>query len=180
MAKPIRRPSTLRIVFLKFGVGGAFAVGFILAIGIYGRGLALADRIKRIAGPLHTLLEKKYYFDEVYDLVWVKGCLVLAHISRFIDTYIVDLIINTLAALTERLAAFSGMVLDKHGVDGVFNGIAVTSLDLANGVRKPQTGRIRHYVLFAAGVATIIIICVLIYVPQAANSSLAAAGSAIP
>jgi NADH-quinone oxidoreductase subunit L len=149
--------------WLKLGAGGAFIVGFIVAIAIYARGLATADRIKRAAGPLHTLLEHKYFFDEVYDLLWVKGCIVLAKICRFVDTWFVDLIFNILASATERFAAFSGLILDNQGVDGVVNGVAKTSMDFSDVVRGPQTGRIRNYVLFAAGVGTAVIVLILIY-----------------
>ena len=143
--------------WLKFGVGGAFLVGFAAAIVIYRRGLAVGERIKRLMGPIHTLLEKKYFFDEAYDFVWVKGCLAVAGIARFVDTWVIDLIYNTLAALTERLAAFSGLIIDNHGVDGVVNGIAKSSLDLGRLARAPQTGRIRNYVLLAVGTATVVI-----------------------
>jgi NADH-quinone oxidoreductase subunit L len=149
--------------WLKLGVGGAFIVGFIVAIAIYARGLATAAAIKRAAGPLHTFLEHKYYFDEVYDLVWVKGCVLLAKICRFIDTWFVDLVFNILASATERFAAFSGLILDNQGVDGIVNGMAKTSMDFSDVVRGPQTGRIRNYVLFAAGAATVVIVLILIY-----------------
>jgi proton-translocating NADH-quinone oxidoreductase chain L len=163
--------------WLKLGVGGAFIVGFIVAIAIYGRGLAAADRIKRAAGPLYTLLEHKYYFDEVYDLVWVKGCILLAGICRLIDTWFVDLVFNILASATERFAAFSGLILDNQGVDGIVNGVAKTSMDFSDVVRGLQTGRIRNYVLFAAGVATVAMVLILIY---GSGSSASVAALATP
>jgi NADH-quinone oxidoreductase subunit L len=60
--------------WLMYGVGGAFVVGFIIAIIVYGRGLELARRIRDLAWPtraVYTLLVHKYYFDEVYDFVWL-------------------------------------------------------------------------------------------------------------
>ena len=159
--------------WLKLGVGGAFVVGFFIAIVIYARGMATAESIRRLPGVslIHALLVRKYFFDEVYDFVWVKGCVAVAKVARFIDTWFVDLIFNILASATERLAAFSGMVIDKHGVDGVFNGMAKTSMDVSDIVRGPQTGRIRNYVLFAAGVATIIVVCILWFGLQPAQAA---------
>ena len=165
--------------WLVFGVGGAFIVGFAFAIGIYSRGLGVAERIKRIAGPIHTLLEHKYYFDEFYDLVCVKGCLVVAKICRFFDTWVIDLIINVAASATERFAAFAGLIIDNHGVDGVVNGVAKTSMDFAGVVRSPQTGRIRHYVLFAGGVAAIVLF-VVVWVGLESTGGATATVSAIP
>jgi len=166
--------------WLMFGVGGAFIVGFAAAFAVYRKGLRTADAIKRAAGPLYVLLERKYFFDEVYGLVWVKGCVLLARIVRFIDTWVVDLVFNIAAAATERLSAFSGRIIDNQGVDGIFNGLAASSLELAGVVRRPQTGRIRNYVLFAAGVATVVVVCFLIYVPQAASVTASVAESTVP
>lgn len=161
--------------WLKFGVGGAFIFGFVIAVAVYARGLATAERIKRAVWPLHTLLEHKYFFDEVYDLVWVKGCVLLAKICRFIDTWLVDLVFNLLASATERFAAFSGLILDNQGVDGVVNGVAQTSMDFSDVVRGWQTGRIRNYVLFAVGAATIIVVALLWFGMQAGPASTATA-----
>jgi NADH:ubiquinone oxidoreductase subunit 5 (subunit L)/multisubunit Na+/H+ antiporter MnhA subunit len=159
--------------WLTAGVGLAFAIGFALAMALYRDGLATAEAIRRLPGVslIHALLVRKYFFDEVYDFVWVRGCVAVAKVARFIDTWFVDLIFNILASATERLAAFSGMVIDKHGVDGVFNGMAATSMDVSDIVRGPQTGRIRNYVLFAAGVATIIVVCILWFGLQPAQAA---------
>ena len=131
---------------------------------VYRRGLATAESIRKlpVISLIHLVLERKYFLDEVYDFVWVKGCLLVSKIARLVDTYVVDLVFDTAAMATARLAAFSGWVLDLHGVDGVVNGIAKTSMDIAGVLRSPQTGRIRNYVLFATGVLTIVVICVLV------------------
>jgi hypothetical protein len=111
--------------------------------------------------------------------VWVNGCILLAKICRFIDTWFVDLIFNILASATERFAAFSGLILDNQGVDGIVNGVADTSMMVSDAVRGPQTGRIRNYVLFAAGVGTVAIVLVLLYGSGSTESVAAVATPAI-
>jgi len=143
-------------------VGGSWLIAFIVAIAIYGRGLGLASRIRSALLPLALLLERKYFFDEIYGFVFVKGCHLLAAICRLIDTYVIDVLANLSAAITERLAAFSGRGIDANIVDGVFNGLAGVSMDLSNVVRRPQTGRIRNYVLFASGGAAVVILVLLL------------------
>jgi len=150
--------------WLAWGVGGAWLVAFLVAIAVYANGLTLPSRLKTIFGPLATLLDKKYYFDEVYDFLLVRGCRMLAFLCRLFDTYIIDLLANLSATITERFAAFSGRGVDANVVDGLFNGVAGTSLDFANVVRSPQTGRIRNYVLFATGGAAIVVLLVLFLV----------------
>ncbi len=148
-----------------------------IAIAVYGKGLALAEKIRRLPGVslAHFVLVNKYFIDELYDLVFVRGTVGLARVCRFIDTWIVDLFFNLLASATERFAAFSGNVLDKYGIDGFFNGLSKTSMDFSDMVRGPQTGRIRNYVLFAAGAATIIVIGLLWFGMQPGHPATTAA-----
>jgi NADH:ubiquinone oxidoreductase subunit 5 (subunit L)/multisubunit Na+/H+ antiporter MnhA subunit len=150
--------------FLFWGVGFAFVIGFTIAIAIYRNGLGVAESIRRLPGVslLHTLLERKYYFDEIYDFLWVKGCLLVAKISGFIDTYIVDMIFIISGWLTRVFAAISG-IIDKEGVDGIVNGVADLSKMTGDTLRTPQTGRIRNYVLFSTAVAAVLFACLLIF-----------------
>jgi NADH:ubiquinone oxidoreductase subunit 5 (subunit L)/multisubunit Na+/H+ antiporter MnhA subunit len=164
--------------WLFWGVGFAFLVGFAIAYAIYRNGLDTADKIKRRAGLLYVILEHKYFFDEVYNFVWVRGCILVAKIARLIDSYIVDLLFDLAAAVTERLAAFSGLIIDNHGVDGVVNGVAKTSMDIGHLARTPQTGRVRNYVLFVAAVATIVLICVVFLGMESASAASAAGAAA--
>jgi NADH-quinone oxidoreductase subunit L len=165
--------------WLKLGVGPAFLVGFVMAIAIYAGGLGLAEKIRRLPGVslAHFVLVNKYFIDELYHLVFVRGTVAVARVCAFIDTWVVDLIFNLAASGTERFAAFSGHVLDKYGIDGFFNGLSKTSFDFSDMVRGPQTGRIRNYVLFAAGAATIIVVALLWFGVQAGPATSAAAAA---
>ncbi len=139
-------------------VGFAFAVGFVVAGLIYRRGLELASRIAAALRPLHTLLVHKFYFDELYGAMLVGGVHALKRISYAFDNYVVDGLVNLSARITERLSAFSGIVLDQGLVDGAVNGLADTTLSLGGLVRRPQSGRVRNYVLFAAGGLTVVVL----------------------
>jgi NADH:ubiquinone oxidoreductase subunit 5 (subunit L)/multisubunit Na+/H+ antiporter MnhA subunit len=142
-------------------VGFAYVVGFGLAIFIYRRGLGMGDRLRRVFAPVHLVLERKFFFDEVYNVFLVGGCKVVAKISALFDTYFVDLIVNLVARLIERLGSFSGWVVDARGIDGVANGLANGAWRLAGLLRRPQTGRIRNYVLFAAGGTAVLLFVML-------------------
>ena len=144
-------------------VGFAFLVGFVVAWLIYRDGLALATRISRmpVVGFFYRTLVQKVYFDHVYDFVWVRGCKGVAWLCRLFDTYVIDLTANLSARLTERISALSGWVFDARGVDGLVNGIAAASISVADTVRRPQTGRIRNYVLFAAGAAAVVLFAII-------------------
>jgi NADH-quinone oxidoreductase subunit L len=145
-------------------VGFAFLIGFAAAWLIYRDGLAVAARVSRmpVLGFFHRTLVQKIYFDHVYNFVWLGGCKALAWLCRLFDTWCIDLFFNLSAKLTERLSAFSGWILDAEGVDGVVNGTADSMMKLGELVRRPQTGRIRNYVLFAAGSAAVVLLGILI------------------
>jgi NADH-quinone oxidoreductase subunit L len=136
-------------------VGLAFAVGFAAAIALYARGLGLAARLAAALQPLYTLVVRKFYFDELYGLLVVGTTLAVAGLSRLFDLFVIDLVVNLSARVTALVSWFSGWVLDLWGVDGAVNALAEGSLQLAQAARRPQTGKIRNYVMFAAGGAAV-------------------------
>ena len=143
-------------------VGGAFAVGFILAIAIYARGLAVADKIKHALGLPHVVLERKFFFDDLYNWALVAGCKLVSRLAGLFDNHFIDLLVNLSARVTARLSSFSGWVLDARGIDGAVNGLADGAWGVAGVLRRPQTGRIRNYVLFAAGGAAVLLLVILL------------------
>lgn len=148
-------------------VGFAFIVGMALAWLIYRNGLDVSTKIRQlpVIRYIHIALEKKLFFDHLYEGFLVPLVqYVLAGICRLFDTYVIDMIANLSAKITERLAAFSGRVLDARGVDGVVNGIADSAIEIGDSIRRPQTGLIRNYVLLAAGGAAVVVLCVLLAV----------------
>ncbi len=145
-------------------VGGAFVVGFVLAWLVYRGGLAVPQRIAALPGLAfaHRTLVQKVYFDHVYNFLLVAGCKVVAWICRLFDSWVIDLACNLSARITERLSAFSGRVMDAGMVDGLIDGMADSALRFGETVRQPQTGRIRNYVLFAAGAAAVVVMGILL------------------
>ncbi len=144
-------------------VGFAFLIGFGVAWAIYRNGLELATRISSMPGIafMHRALRERLYIDQVYDFVLVMGCRGFSRLCSVFDAWVVDMVALLCAALVRRIAAFSGWVLDARGVDGVVNGVASLTKYAGNAVRQPQTGRVRNYVLFAAGSAAVVLLLIL-------------------
>ncbi|NLE62024.1 MAG: NADH-quinone oxidoreductase subunit L [Planctomycetes bacterium] len=139
-------------------VGGAFVVGFLVAILIYRKGLDLATMIARAMWPIHTVLEHKFYFDELYGLVLVGGTHAIKAILYAFDKWIVDGMVNLAGRATAWLARFTGNVLDTIGVDGAVDSVGRGTMGLGEIARTPQVGRIRNYVLFAVGTAAVVLV----------------------
>jgi len=148
-------------------VGFAFVAGMGLAWAIYRNGLVLASSIVRsnaLFRGFHTALMRRLYFDDLYDFLLVGGTHVVAQISAFFDKLLIDGLVNLVASLTRVFSSFTGRQLDmpiKAGdigfVDALVNGVAATTRALADIVRRPQTGRIRLYILTLAGVSALVL-----------------------
>ncbi len=96
------------------------AAGVGVAYIIYMKNPGLADKIKCIASPLHALLDKKYFFDELYQTVFAGGSRLLGKIFWKVG--------------------------DQALIDGlIVNGSAKSVGFIAGVVRQIQTGYLYHY-----------------------------------
>ncbi|MFW6300182.1 MAG: NADH-quinone oxidoreductase subunit L, partial [Oceanicaulis sp.] len=74
-------------------------------------------------GPLHTFLYNKWFFDEAYDAVFVKG--------------------------TRALGDLFSKIGDQKIIDGFGpNGVAGTALSGAKRIARMQSGYVYHYAFF--------------------------------
>ncbi|HLB29307.1 MAG TPA: NADH-quinone oxidoreductase subunit L [Dehalococcoidia bacterium] len=108
----------------------AAALGIALAWLIYGVRVLEADALRRLWGPIHRLVENKYYMDEIYE----QGI-----VGRVLYRGIVGL-----------LALFDG-----RAVDGAVNGIGFLTRQGGQRLRQLQTGQLQAYglAIFAGAVA---------------------------
>ncbi len=98
---------------LHFALDGFLHLPFWLAAGgaalafvLYLKSAYKDDREKDFLGPLHTLLDKKYYFDELYQWLFAKGSVRVGKLlSAGGDQGLIDgLLVNGSAKLVGRLA----------------------------------------------------------------------------
>jgi len=107
--------------------------GIALAWAIYVRRVVPADDLQRTFGPVHTLVARKYYMDELYeDVVVRRGLYAFAtRAGQWFDTNVVDGAVNGAGALTRRAGdtlrwVQSGSV-QAYGTVG-FAGLVIASL----------------------------------------------------
>ncbi len=142
-------------------VGYSFMVGFALAILIYIGGLKFAQRLIRlpVVSVIYNVLIHKFYFDEVYNAVWLGGTRAISRLCGAFDRWVIDyFIVENLARLTKMFAFFTGDRLDARGVDKMVEGVGQGAFRIGDVFRSLQTGRIRNYVLFAATSVTVVVI----------------------
>ena len=108
------------------GIGGAWL--------FYGAKVFSAERVRSAVGPLHTLLVRKYFLDDLYEGLIVRRLLIggVAAGAAWFDTYIVDGIANGLA--TTVRASGDGLRLLQTGQVQVYGVIGFTGLLIAGGL----------------------------------------------
>jgi NADH:ubiquinone oxidoreductase subunit 5 (subunit L)/multisubunit Na+/H+ antiporter MnhA subunit len=104
-----------------------------------------AERLKGVYG----FLVHKWYFDELYQAVFVKPCLALAALCRQIDQVLIDGFVNGSAAAMTLLSKWEG-VFDLIAVDRLVNLTGRVVYTLGDYGRSIQTGRLRNYLMFLA------------------------------
>jgi NADH-quinone oxidoreductase subunit L len=111
--------------------------------------LARPDPMQRPLGPVYPVLQNKYYFDELYNRIFVQPTKRLADwLYRFDDILVIDPIVDGVGRLWARVAEASRW-FDTHVVDAAVNGVGVIVDQAGQAVRSLQTGRVQNYLLVA-------------------------------
>jgi NADH-quinone oxidoreductase subunit L len=135
------------------------ACGFFIAYLMYYRETLSPERYANLAGGFfYRLFNRKYYFDEIYQGLFVNGSLLLARIGSLFDQYIIDTIVNGSAGTTRIVSWINGL-FDNYIIDGIVNWIADLTFAIGDRFRRIQTGNINSYlyvILGAVLVATIV------------------------
>ncbi len=116
----------IALVVALAGVGSAWA--------IYKAGWISAESIGRVFAPLHALLSRKYYMDELYEQLFVIRALQngFNYFIELFDTYIVD---------------------------GTVNGVASLTMGIGGRLRRVETGQLQAYGLaIAIGILIIMVV----------------------
>jgi NADH-quinone oxidoreductase subunit L len=149
------------IMSLFVAIGGLF-----LGWWIYGR-KALAqgqpDPLVRPLGPLYTFLQNKWWWDELYEKIFINPTKWLARtfVYEWIDRGIIDGTLHLVARAFYRLGYYMKRfeeVVISGGVDWLKDQVLV----LAQEFRAIQTGKIQEYVLVSVLIGWALAVVVLI------------------
>lgn len=130
-----------------FGVAtAAWIPTFLLALAIYKYNLISRRMIIRVFYPVYNLLKRRYYIDDLYNFVFVKGTIGLGYAVAWFDRTIIDGFVNGVAWATRKLGDFVGE-FDFGIIDGAVNGIAGAFVAGSRVFRRAQTGSFGSYAL---------------------------------
>jgi NADH-quinone oxidoreductase subunit L len=129
------------------------AFGILLAYRFYKRDAQWSTprRLATSFGFVHRLLENKYFVDELYAKTAIGGTLLLARVLWWVDTWIVDGIVNGVRHLTVIGFGHGSSIFDKYVVDGAVNGVASTARGGSLMFRRMQSGLVQNYALIMGG-----------------------------
>jgi NADH-quinone oxidoreductase subunit L len=127
---------------------GTWLLGISLATVMYAFGTLNPNDVRKQFSPLYKALWNKWYFDELYQWLFIQPThFISARIAAF-DREVIDALINGIASVTRAFSVFWEWLADRTIVDGIANGLATWTFRLGTSLRTLQTGRLRQYVMF--------------------------------
>ena len=133
--------------------------GIALATVIYCLGYIQAAEVRRQFEGIYRFLLNKWWFDELYDFLFVRPSHFVARLAAAVDRRWIDGLIDGSARFTRGFAVVWDRLADHLVVDGSVNAFAAGVYGLGVWLRGVQTGRLRQYVMFiAAGALAIFVI----------------------
>ena len=137
---------------------GTAMAGILLAVLFYGVGVLSPTDVARQFQPIYVFLRNKWYFDELYNTLFVQPTLFVARRVADFEKHAIDGMIHGAARLT-RIFSLIDDLIDRYLVDGLFNWVARRTYDLGIGMRAIQTGNLRQYVMFiVVGTVTLFVL----------------------
>jgi NADH-quinone oxidoreductase subunit L len=112
---------------------------------------------------LYPLLRRKYYIDDLADGVVALHLGPMARTVNWVNTYVLDGVVNAAGAVTMKLGSVVYNGIDQRGVDGVVHGLAAVADSGGQAVRRWQTGRVQQYAIgFVAGAIILVVLFVFV------------------
>jgi NADH-quinone oxidoreductase subunit L len=139
---------------------GAAALGVFAAALIYLWRTLDPLEIRQTFSPIYRLFWNKWYFDELYDIVFVAPAMFLARQVAAFDRGVIDWLIHAAAWMCRGISAIFAYVIDGVVVDGSVNTFAHWTWDFGLLLRRLQTGSLRQYVLFIVMGTLLLFACV--------------------
>jgi NADH-quinone oxidoreductase subunit L len=113
------------------------------------------DPLEKPLGPLYSLLKNKYYFDELYDLIFVRPAYWISETFTYLwlDRTIIDGVLHTIARVVSSIGGFFRNYIDKPIVNGFGDFVGESVKRIGRSARFIQTGRVQQYMVMTLIIA---------------------------
>ncbi|MFC1600867.1 proton-conducting transporter membrane subunit [Candidatus Sumerlaeota bacterium] len=149
----------------KTAVAGSifvFFLGLVVAIALYSRRFIKPETLANapLLADLHRILFRKYYIDELYQVVFIDRTIDLCRFAGGFDMLVIDFAVNFWGWFYRRSSDVVGWC-DNTFVDGAVNYSGYTTGAVGRLLARLQTGCVRTYILSASiGVAVLALVFV--------------------
>jgi len=120
--------------------------GFLLATVFYAWRMVNPEEVKNQFSRLYNFLWHKWYFDELYNAVFVQPVMFVSRRIADFDKHVIDRFIDGCALAVRGISTIDDTI-DRWLVDGLVNWVAGVIHSTGLSMRRVQTGRLRQYVL---------------------------------
>jgi NADH-quinone oxidoreductase subunit L len=109
------------------------------------------DPIEKTSPAFHNLLKNKYWFDELYDMLFVRPAYWISDqfTSAWMDRKIIDGVLHWVAWISPIIGNFFRNAIDKPIVNGSGDVVGEGVKQIGRSFRFVQTGRVQQYMIGA-------------------------------
>jgi NADH-quinone oxidoreductase subunit L len=109
------------------------------------------DPLQVAFGRIYTVLQNKFYFDELYDFLFVRPAYWISETLtyQFIDRGLIDGTLHTISRAAFSLGTIFRNWIDKPVINGFADKVGEGTKLLSDTLRYIQTGRVQQYLLMA-------------------------------
>ena len=120
------------------------------------------DPLKKLLGPIHTFLLNKWYWDELYQIVFIKPVTYFSEVIVFkwIDKGLIDGLLHQIANFFYTAGAVSKYIenlIFNRAIDSIMDGFLWISREF----RSIQTGRVQEYALISTLIVSVLAVVIL-------------------
>ncbi len=152
-------PIHIPVSWIAFGTA---LTGFLIAVLFYLVRVFNPETVRKIFFPIHAFLVHKWFFDELYDFVFVKPTLLLSQVAAEFDRKVIDRLADGSARLCVTIARLDYLI-DEYIVDRLVNGIGRFTYQFGLRLRPLQSGQLRLYVVMIAVSTVAIFMFITLY-----------------
>jgi NADH-quinone oxidoreductase subunit L len=126
-----------------------------------------ADPLSQPLGPIYRLLKNKYYFDELYDFLFVRPAYWFAEtfVYRWLDRGVIDGVLHAIGRTALRVGSFLRNAIDLPIVNGFGDAVGEGVKRAGRRFRVIQTGRVQEYLVIGLLFTGLLLSYVIIFQP---------------
>ena len=124
--------------------------GLVLGWLVYRNAKETGELVKRWLGGVYTVLQNKYYFDEIYNFLFVRPFTWIADVfSTWMDQGVIDGILHGIAEVMSVVGTVLRNYFDKPVVNGAGDLVGESVKRAGRVFRVVQTGKVQQYMILA-------------------------------